>query len=196
MPDYPELYVIRHGQTEWNAAGRHQGQLDSPLTELGVAQAQGLGRLLQAEREDWSAVSAYTSPTGRAARTAEIALTQIGKTAHPDDRLMEVAFGRWEGRTMEEIEAETPGYRAAFEADPLGIHFESPGGETLAQMIDRCTSLLTELTQPSILVCHGITSRVLRGVVLGLDLQGMRELPGGQGNIHHLRDGQWRVIEN
>ena len=196
MQDFPELYVIRHGQTVWNAEGRHQGQLDSPLTDLGLAQARDLGALLKAERSDWSGVAAYASPTGRAARTAQIALDQIGLTATHDDRLKEVAFGRWEGRTLEEIEADTPGCRAAFEADPLGFHFESPGGETLAQLMARCSSFLSDLSGPSILVCHGITSRVLRSIVLDLDLDGMRALPGGQGNIHHIANGRWRVIEN
>lgn len=184
---YPEILVLRHGQTEWNKARRHQGQLDSPLTALGLAQAADQGRILA--RLDVGGFAAYASPQLRAARTADIALSAIGMSACLDPRLKEVAFGAWEGRTAEEIAADRPGHLDEVAADTFGIHFRAPGGETLPQMESRCAAFLDDLTGPSIIVCHGITSRVLRGLWLGLDEPGMAALPGGQGCVYHLKDG-------
>ena len=90
---YPEIFVLRHGQTQWNAEGRHQGYLNSDLTELGRAQAEKQGRILSSSTLKKAAVACFTSPLGRAWQTAEIALIGIGRMAIPDERLKEVNFG-------------------------------------------------------------------------------------------------------
>jgi len=107
MPQH-ELFVLRHGQTEWNRAGRHQGQLDSPLTEEGRRQALWQGGILQdliGERRD---VSAFVSPLGRAVQTAELALKEIGLEPSVDERLKEVHFGQWQGLTSDQIAESYP----------------------------------------------------------------------------------------
>jgi broad specificity phosphatase PhoE len=187
MPDYPEIFVLRHGQTVWNAEGRHQGQQDSCLTILGREQAAIQGQIL-ADAGAGESRYVYASPQGRAWSTAEIALQPLGKTAVPDDRLKEVSFGEWEGLTAFDIDARWPDNRAA--ADRFLWHFTAPGGERFEHLRMRAKSFLQDLTGPSIVVTHGITSRVLRGLWLGLDIHGMADIEGGQGVVYHLADGR------
>ncbi|WP_424942843.1 histidine phosphatase family protein [Aliiroseovarius crassostreae] len=194
MRDYPELYVIRHGQTEWNRIGRHQGRLDSPLTEKGQGQARDMGRILARVVDDPARYQCFTSPQGRAVQTAEIALAGLGLSATPDDRLCEVAFGAWEGKTLEEIRLGWPELAALAEEDPVSWHFMSPGGETLYDLEGRADAFLQDLTGPAILFTHGILSRVLRARWLGVDCDGMLELPGGQGVIFHLSQQLGHVV--
>ena len=194
MPQYPEIFVLRHGQTEWNAEGRHQGRLDSPLTAKGITQAEGQGKILGRQIADWSAFDIYCSPQGRAAHTAQIVLADTGREAIPDPRLCEVSFGAWEGLTRSEIEAQWPEL-ADDQGDMLGWHFMAPGGESFEEMSLRVSAFLDDLQRPSIVIAHGITSRVIRGFWLGLDLLGMGTLGGGQGNVYHLKEGSQTHLE-
>ena len=190
MKDYPEIFVLRHGQTEWNAEGRHQGQLDSPLTALGRRQAADQGRILVRSVCDPVGISCYASPQGRAWNTAGIALAAIGRAPLADDRLKEVSFGLWEGLTGDEICANWPGDQEI--TDPFHWHFTSLGGERLGDLRVRAQSFLDDLAGPTIIVTHGILSRVLRvlrGLYLGLDTAGMAAIEGGQGMVYHLEDG-------
>ncbi|MFQ5623467.1 MAG: histidine phosphatase family protein [Paracoccaceae bacterium] len=189
MTAYPEIYVLRHGQTEWNVAGRHQGRSDSPLTEVGRAQARRQGAILKSAGVGGRGLPAYCSPQGRAAATADLALAPIAAVPTLDDRLREVSMGAWEGLTMEEIEARRPELFFAG-IDPLMRHFEAPGGESFDATCARCLDFLESLTAPSVIVTHGITSRVLRGLWLGLGADGMCDMPGGQGCVYHLCEGR------
>lgn len=186
MKQIPPLIIFRHGQTEWNREGINQGRLDSPLTEMGRQQAMGLSALLQMliEGERWQV---FTSPTGRAKTTAELALGPLGMVAVQDDRLQEVHFGDWQGRTTAEIDEISGSTKSD---DPFMWNFTSPKGETFVEMQQRVGGFVKDLSGPSIISTHGITSRVLRGIALGLDTDGMRDLDGGQGCIFLLKDGK------
>lgn len=184
MARYPEIYVLRHGQTVWNIAGRHQGQMDSPLTKKGRLQAYEQGQLLAGLDLDWAQTDVFCSPQGRAVETASIALKVVDQDAVEDGRLREVSFGAWEGLTLPSIEAGWPHIDHA--GDPFLWNFMAPGGERFEGLTERLVGFLEELRRPSVVICHGITSRVLRGLWLGLDMQAMGDLPGGQGCIHHL----------
>jgi broad specificity phosphatase PhoE len=186
MTNFPDLYVLRHGQTQWNLEGRFQGRLDSPLTDLGKAHARQQGAILATL--NLAGFSAFSSPQGRAMHTAELA----GLTARPDDRLMEIAFGSIDGKTLAEIQLIHPELSDA--AGP-GWHFNTPDGERFPEMRARCLSFLNDLSGPAVIVCHGITSRLLRGLWLGYDLDGMGRLPIGQGCVYHLSDGVETVLE-
>ena len=187
MPHYPDLYVLRHGQTVWNTQDRQQGRLDSPLTGTGRAQAAAQGALLRDAGLAETHIACFTSPLGRAAATAGIALAAIGQTATADARLMEISFGQWEGRTATEICSGWPGTE---ELDPWDWHFAAPGGESLASLTARLTDFLDNLTGPAVIVTHGITSRALRGLWLGLGSDGMAQIGGGQGVVYHLSEGR------
>ena len=144
--DYPELYVLRHGQTEWNAAGRMQGHMDSPLTDLGREQAAMQGRILRAL--DLPAdVTFHCSPQGRARQTAEIALAGLTEAPVFDHRLKEVSVGAFEGLTMTDLEAGWPEVMTRDEA--LSWHYRAPGGEGYDSFSARIRDWLDEQTAPA-----------------------------------------------
>lgn len=125
------LYIVRHGQTEWNVQKRMQGHQDSALTLLGEQQAQWLGNTLDSVNFD----CIYTSPSTRAVRTAEIidgkAKTPIIKT----DLLKEINLGKWEGQKQEDIKKQDPEQFDAFWETP---HlFQANSGESLTDVQDR-----------------------------------------------------------
>jgi probable phosphoglycerate mutase len=184
MRDLPEFYVLRHGETEWNVAGRFQGGLDSALTPRGAAQAnamgQALARLGVTTTHRW-----ISSPAPRAIRTAELA-----RGAPPDaldPRLTEIGMGDWSGLTRTDIDTRWPGPP---DEDLMSFYARVPGGEQLAAVARRITALLTALDGPAVLVTHGITSRFLRGAVLGLPPQSLGTLPGGHGVIFRCTHGR------
>ena len=187
MPDYPEIFVLRHGQTEWNTVGRHQGRLDSPLTEIGREQALAQSRILANALAGRGDVQAHCSPQGRAFDTAGIILARLGQVAKADDRLCEIAFGDWEGLTIDEIADGWPEIEPMLDAEPFGWHFCAPGGETFDDICRRAQDFLRHLTSPSIIITHGITSRILRGLWLGVGQDEMAALEGGQGCVYHLK---------
>jgi probable phosphoglycerate mutase len=187
MRDCPELYVLRHGETEWNAAGRMQGGLDSALTPLGRDQARRQGAILAAKGVTPLSHEFVVSPQGRARQTAEIVLAGSGAVARIDPGLREISLGRHDGLTHAEIEARWPD--AFAESDPFLWYDTPPGGEGFAAFAARIAMVLAALGRPSVIVAHGMVSRFLRGAVLGLDLDGIAALPGGQGVIYRLRAG-------
>jgi glucosyl-3-phosphoglycerate phosphatase len=195
---WPEIFVLRHGETEWNAEGRMQGRLDSPLTEAGRAQARRQAQLLAQAGVTLASHALWTSPQGRARVTGLIVratLTARGGTAPPmrsDPRLAEIGQGGWEGLTRAEVEARWPG--SLDDADPFLVYDTAPEGEGFITLRSRVEAFLADLDRPAVLVTHGITSRFLRGVTLGMPTSALGELPGGQGVVHHIRDGVARVL--
>jgi len=187
---HPPLIIFRHGQTEWNREGIFQGRLDSPLTAMGRQQAEGLSALIEPLVQDgeWAA---FTSPTGRSRTTAALALGPLGYEPTPDERLVEVDVGDWSGLTAAEM-METAGPEVP--DDPFLRNYHAPSGESFEEMCGRVRSFLDDLTGPTIVSTHGITSRILRGLVLGLNKEGMRTIEGGQGCIFVLRDGKQQRI--
>ncbi len=183
---YPVLYILRHGQTEWNAEHRVQGSLDSPLTEEGRAQAATQRRIL--ESLDLKGFGALCSPQGRAFHTASIALEKLVPRIDTDARLREIGVGDWEGLRRSDI---MPGVQAdESEENALSLYEKAPHGEGFAALRLRCQSFLDDLRGPSIVVTHGITSRMLRLILLDMDTCEIGMLPGGQGVVFHIENGQ------
>jgi len=188
------IYLVRHGQTEFNRERRIQGHVDSPLTELGLRQAQAVGRLLRdliGDSEGWRMVS---SPLGRARSTAEIiADTLGGLPVELDDRLKEMSWGPHDGRLRAELEAEHP---ETFGRS--GWAFDAACGESYDEVAGRVGAWLADLPpEPErriIAVSHGISGRVLRGLYANLprDLAGQQDVPQDavfrllNGNIHRI----------
>lgn len=180
--DIPEIYVIRHGETEWNRAGLWQGDLDSPLTDLGIGQARAMGDLLRREGITAATHRFYSSPIGRARRTARVMLGEDAPIVE-DARLREISVGLWTGVDRAAIRVRTGLDEGAHFMD----HYEAaPEGEGLAAVLVRARAFLAALTEPSVIVTHGITSRLLRTAAMGWGLDRARDLPGGQGVIHHV----------
>ncbi|MFZ1681135.1 MAG: histidine phosphatase family protein [Rhizobiaceae bacterium] len=158
MPPQPPLYVIRHGQTDWNAEFRLQGQADVPINALGRDQAFGNGRRLARLIGQAEAFRFIASPMGRTRETMEIVRGAMG--LDPDDyvtdaRLVEVHFGDWQGRTFAEIDRDTPG--AIAERDRDKWNFVPPGAaaESYAMLMARVLPVFEELHGPTVVVAHG-----------------------------------------
>lgn len=184
---YPELYILRHGETEWNAENRMQGALNSPLTPKGEMHAAHQGEILRLC--DTSGFSFICSPQGRAFQTAGIALTRIADHIRTDDRLREISVGDWSGRLRDEL----PKIEGK---DPFMSHYEAaPNGEGFAKLEQRCRAFLDDLDGPAVLVTHGITSRMIRAIVIGEGAVAVSTVHGGQGCVYHLKDGVQNLLE-
>ncbi|WP_371405181.1 histidine phosphatase family protein [Kribbella sp. NBC_00662] len=153
------IYLARHGQTEWNVAGRRQGRLDSPLTDLGLQQASRNSELLSTEGVD----AVFASPLGRAQQTASIIGAKLGLTVEVLDELAEIDHGLWSGLTSAEIDAGWPGQRAERERDKYGFRF--PAGESYADGEVRAGQALAEVGRTGVrrplLVSHEMIGRML-----------------------------------
>ncbi|MGR3661233.1 MAG: histidine phosphatase family protein [Paracoccaceae bacterium] len=190
--EYPELYILRHGQTVWNVAGKFQGHLNSPLTELGKVQALQQRDILNREAVG-GAFDLHCSTLGRTRETAAIAFEgREGPVAY-DARLMEISVGEMSGLTILDMEEEFPDVMQG--RMPFVWNFHCPGGETYPDICERVQSWLDDLSGPTIVVTHGITSRIIRGLLLGLDLEGVEGLPGGQGVVYFVKDGVHHQFE-
>lgn len=152
------LYIIRHGQTDWNAESRLQGQQDIPLNDLGRRQATGNGLTLSQIASDLSRFRFVSSPLGRARETTERVRTAAGldPLAYDlDPRLREICFGDWEGKTLDEIRAVAPQKLDERNADKW--HFISPGAnaESYEILSRRVGDWLDSVDGPTVAVCHG-----------------------------------------
>jgi probable phosphoglycerate mutase len=186
-----EIYLLRHGETEWNAEHRFQGKLDSPLTELGKAQAEQCGRKLAATVGKVDAM--VTSPLGRARQTAAIVhACGAWPAIRPEGRLAEVSLGCWDGLMHIDIDAGWPGSRDG--ATRYDWYFRSPDGESLASATARVRDWLGELDGTVVAVSHGLLGRIIRGVYLGLPEAEALSLPVPQDVIWRLADGRIEAI--
>jgi alpha-ribazole phosphatase len=160
------LMLVRHGETEWNAQRRYQGQSDVPLSDLGKRQAERVAERLSGREID----AVYTSDLKRASETAQIIAEKSGLEVISDPRLRELKFGVLEGLTFDEAQVQHPEMIAAWLDD-----FNRPpeGAETIELFNARVISLLNDLKgkhdeQVVLLVGHGGSLSEILRVVLGL----------------------------
>lgn len=174
-----QVYLLRHGQTSWNAAGnKYCGRTDIPLTSTGLAQANRARELLaEIELE-----KVYASPLERARHTAEIAAN--GKPVTTDPRLIEVDFGGWEGKTRTEFIAENPGLWDRWNHDPSNVPAGGTG-ETALEVVRRVDDFFRDALQThgnrghpkNILVAgHNGINRLYLAWKLGMPLKNYRQL--------------------
>lgn len=180
----PALYLLRHGETEWNKIGRFQGAKDSPLTPLGRAQARALGQQLAQSLQAAAPHLAYVSPLGRARETAAVIADSIPLDIRIEPRIAEVSLGAWEGMFLPEIRTAFPGALAG--ANEHDWYFRSPDGETFETVLARISDWLGEAERPAIVITHGVASRVIRGVHGALSKADMLQLPIAQDAIYTL----------
>jgi phosphoserine phosphatase len=163
-----DCILIRHGETAWNRDERFRGRVDIPLTEVGMAQADRVARALSAE----PIVAIYSSPMQRALRTAAPLAGALGLPVTPHPALIDVDFGEWQGLSPAEVAARWPALHAAWLSAPHTVRF--PGGDSLIEVRSRVEKMLDVLyachrDQKIALVSHQAVTRVLMGLVLGLD---------------------------
>lgn len=171
----PELWLIRHGETEWTVTGQHTGRTDISLTGLGRRQAAALGRRLAGK----SFALVLVSPLARAMETCRIA--GYGDVAKPVDDLREWDYGAYEGRTTPEIRTEVPGW-TIWTGNP-------PRGETIEQVARRADNVIKEATAAGgdvALFAHAHLLRVLAARWLGLPPDAGRLLGLGTASLSVL----------
>lgn len=159
------LLLWRHGRTEWNAGGRFQGQIDTPLDETGTAQAEEAAPYLAAERP----AAIWASDLSRAVRTAEVLGDLTGLPVNADPRLRESSLGDWEGLDRAQVAERFPDQ---FEAWISGARTNPGNGETAADVARRAHALVRELEGQAsgtvVLVAHGGSLKALAASLLGL----------------------------
>ena len=184
------ICLFRHGETEWNLQSRRQGHLDSPLTQRGVLQAKENARRLRQRLSLSGDVSIFASPLGRTRNTALIMVAELGIREQAiifEPRLMECSFGYWEGLTTSEIKARYPYEWQARSMDKWNV--PPPSGESYADVHARVTAWCEEVSyaETNLIVCHGLTSRVLRGIYSGLSQHQVFELEEPHDGYFELR---------
>ena len=199
------LVLLRHGQTEWNAGSRMQGQIDTDLTELGRNQAAAAAEVL-AKRQPLAIVS---SDLRRALDTATALGDRAGVPVRVDQRLRETHLGDWQGLTHIEVDERAPGARVAWRDD---ARWAPHRGESRVDVAARSVPLVDELLvaesdwgadgsdRPVVLVAHGGLIAALTGALLDLPVDNWPVL-GGMGNASwaqlsgHPVDGRltWRL---
>jgi broad specificity phosphatase PhoE len=162
----PKVYFIRHGETDWNVAGRLQGRRDVPLNALGCAQAAHCGSILcelfgrgGRSPADFDYVS---SPLGRACETMELVRPVLGLAPdgyRTEPQLAEISFGDWEGFTIAQLHTRDPQRIAAREHDKW--HFVPPGGESYEMVSLRMRDWYKGLERDTVAAAHGGTARAL-----------------------------------
>ncbi|WP_040885330.1 histidine phosphatase family protein [Janibacter sp. HTCC2649] len=191
------LIVLRHGETSHNAAGVWQGQLDSPLSERGLAQAAAAAEALVA----FKPVRVVASDLSRAAVTGETVARVDGIPFCTDERFREIHAGAWQGLTGDEVRE---GYPEDMDKLLRGEDFKRGGhGESVADVALRCRAGVDALLETlesgecAVIATHGVAGRALAADLVGIDQRTSWIALGGLGNCHwvELTEGRagWRI---
>ncbi|EGI54776.1 phosphoglycerate mutase family protein [Sphingomonas sp. S17] len=190
-------FIARHGETVFNRIGRIQGDqadLHTPLTRRGFAQAEAIGTALRDRLGESPVLTLWSSPTGRALQTLAVIAEHLSLDWHgtrQDRRLIELGFGSWGGETLADLAT-----RHGPVVHPHGMAVGAPDGETYPAMAARLKAWLAETHDHEgdrLILMHGLSSRVLRGLMLGLSddphcgVPVAERLP--QGSIVMIADG-------
>ena len=188
-------FIARHGETVFNAVSRMQGDAPhTPLTRAGFAQADEMGALLRVRLGPKPALALWASPAGRALQTLAVIAEHLSLDWHgtrQDRRLIELGFGSWGGETLADLAT-----RHGPVVHPHGMAVGAPDGETYPAMAARLKAWLAETHDHEgdrLILMHGLSSRVLRGLMLGLSddphcgVPVAERLP--QGSIVMIADG-------
>ena len=194
------IVFVRHGETDYNADGRLQGQRDIPLNGRGRAQASAIGqwlakRMAAAIGELEAAKAFVASPLGRTRQTMELArqglkLDPFAYAQAP--ALRELTFGEWEGLTWSEVAARDPAGARAREADKW--NFCPPGGESYAMLAERLQPWLEALDGDRFVVSHGGVARALMTLIAGVSPQAAENAAIWQGKAILFEGGGMRWV--
>ena len=188
------LYLARHAETVYNAGARMQGHMaHTPLTRAGIAQAEAMGVALATHFGAGADIDLWASPSGRTLQTAAIIAEHLGRDffdIRTDERLLEIDVGDWQGRTYASIVAQSGPIvdpeRRAFNVPP-------PNGEWYPAIAARLRTWLATLdpARTALVISHGITLRVLRGLLVGgREFEGVTLADDApQGTVFRIADG-------
>lgn len=185
MNNLTRIVLLRHGQTAWNANKRIQGQLDIPLDDTGLWQAERLAQALEGEGIE----VLYCSDLQRARQTAAPLAARTGLVAHTDPALRERGFGRFEGQTYDDIETQWPDDAQRWRRRELD--FAPGGGESLTVFYERAVKALQTLAarhtgQTLAVVAHGGVLDCIYRAAVRVDLQAPRSWQLANATINRL----------
>ena len=175
-----ELWLIRHGETDWNREGLYQGQADIPLNELGLKQAQAAAEKILLSGQSFSAI--YSSPLSRARQTADASAARLGLPVRLDPRLQEINQGNWTGKNYRMIVAQfgdplkpTPDNTKVDGARDT-IYSRAPGGESVAEVAARLALAASDIArahpaQAVLVFSHGLAGATLFCQSAGIPLE-------------------------
>ena len=184
------LYFLRHGETDWNAQARYQGQVDIPLNDHGRAQARRNGETLRELLPDPARVDYVTSPLGRTRETMAIVRTALGMPVdgvRVDTRLREMNYGHWEGQLAADLPTTDPDGVA--ERASNWWHWRPVGGESYEDLTERVSAWLDTVERDTVVSSHGGVSRALRGTVVPVPRADVPRLKVPQDRVLILRRG-------
>ena len=191
----PVLYYVRHGETDYNKQGRLQGRRDTSLNAHGRRQAAEcgvlLGDLFARDRRQAQDLKYVSSPLKRARETMGILRATLGLQAHHyeiDARLMEIAYGEWEGLTLQEIERRNASVLSARERDKWD--FAPPGGESYRELTDRIRNWYKSLTADTVVAAHGGGVRALMAISNIVSEEQATHAQIAQGVVYVFADGK------
>ncbi len=191
----PVLYYVRHGETEFNVEGRLQGRRDTVLNARGRRQAAECGLLLTElfarDRRQPQQFRYISSPLKRARETMEVLRATLGLQPREydiDERLVEIAYGEWEGLTLPEIEARKASVLSERERDKWD--FAPPGGESYRELADRVGAWYRSLTSDTVVAAHGGGVRALMAILKIVAEEQATHAKIEQGVVYVFADGK------
>jgi len=181
-----KLIAIRHGETQWNVEGREMGHLDSPLTPLGVRQAEAIADRLGRR----TFVALYSSDLGRAVQTAEAIASRCGHDVLLDEGLRERNMGIFQGVAWEEMPERFPQEHSDYER--IGFEYVIPGGESAKERLKRSIRVMTAIAERHpdadvVVVTHG-------GFLMGF-FEFVLGIPPGNGWRFKRRNASYNAFE-
>ncbi len=189
------IYFIRHGETDWNAEARYQGQVDIPLNDKGRGQVRRNGEALRALLPDPASLDYVMSPLGRTRETMAIIRSALGLPpdgARVDDRLREMNYGHWEGKLAKDLPVIDPDGMAERARD--WWHWRPIGGESYEDLTQRIDDWLETVDRDVVVASHGGVSRALRGTVFPVPKSEVPRLMVPQDRVLILRRGHMEWI--
>ena len=191
-----KLFLVRHGETDWNKLGRFQGQNGVALNQRGLAQAKDTARAAIA----WQPIALYSSPLCRTMQVAQEISRLVGVAVIPELRLQELDLGELDGVTGEEMQSGWPQVYDTWRNEPAIVVL--PGGESLAQLQERAWQALTDLEQAHrgddivVVISHNFTIRAICSKLLGMPLANFHRTYLSLGSVSVIESGQqgWRLL--
>lgn len=191
-----KLFLVRHGETDWNKLGRFQGQNGVALNQRGLAQAKDTARAAIA----WQPIALYSSPLCRTMQVAQEISRLVGVAVIPELRLQELDLGELDGVTGEEMQSGWPQVYDTWRNEPAIVVL--PGGESLAQLQERAWQAITDLEQAHrgddivVVISHNFTIRAICSKLLGMPLANFHRTYLSLGSVSVIESGQrgWRLL--
>lgn len=178
------LFLVRHGETDWNREGRLQGSQDIPLNALGRMQAAEVADRLRALKPEFATSAYVASPMHRARETMAILRNELALPPDDyriDEQLKELTFGDWEGFTWREIRKSERELAQARERDKWG--FVPPGGESYRMLAERIRPSLAAMAPDTVMVSHGGVARAVLALIGAVDPAEAAKVEIWQGKI-------------